>query len=83
MAHSKPVVKLSQDEKEAIEIMVSGPGWSEFLRVLDSLLRRRGEDVLTIEDDRLHKARAKFEGAKDLISDIRRLKELLKLSLEE
>lgn len=84
MGTLKPVLKLKEEQREVLAELFSGQGWPTLLTVLDQLVRRRGDDVLTIESpDRLLKAKNEYDGAKSLASDIKRLKELLKISPEE
>lgn len=79
MATNKSLVKLGQDDLEIVEETLSTPGWSLVIKVIEQLVRRRGEDVLTINDESLIKARSEYNGAKAILSDIKRLKEILAL----
>ncbi len=80
MAQIKPVVRLGEDEREMLLQLLSDQGWPILVHCLDQLVRRRGEDVLTIDDPvRLVKAKHEYNGSLSLLSDIKRLKDLLKL----
>lgn len=81
MAHSKPIVKLNEDEREALSQLLSDYGWSTLVHVLEQLVRRRGDDVLTIEDPvRLIRAKNEYTGSLSLLSDVKNLKAILKLT---
>lgn len=79
----KSPVKLGQDDLEIVEETLSGPGWPLVINCISQLVRRRGEDVLTLEDSRLLLGRAKYQGSLELLQDIKNLKEILKLKSGE
>jgi hypothetical protein len=85
MGTNRPVVKLKEEERESLNEVLGSHGWLTLVHVLDQLVRRRGEDVLTINDDpeRLLKAKSEYDGARSLVSDVKRLKEILRLNPEE
>lgn len=76
---SKPLVRyLKEDQREALQELFVSHGWESLVTSIDYLVRLKGESVLTLkEDQRLLKAKAEYDGAKDLAYQIAHLKDLI------
>lgn len=72
------MLKLSQDDKERALEVISNHGWLTLINIFEQLVKAKGEAVLTLdEEERFLKAKSRYDGAKELLADIKRLKEII------
>jgi hypothetical protein len=73
------MLKLNQDDREEALELLSSHGWDIMVNILDQLVQAKGQAVLTLQDeDRFLRAKAQYDGAVDLLSDIKRLKQIVR-----
>lgn len=72
------MLKLSQEDREDILDLLGGQGWPKTVIAIEQLVRAKGEAVLTLnEPERILEAKRRYDGARELLADIRRLREII------
>jgi hypothetical protein len=73
------MLKLNQDDREEALELLSSHGWDVMVNILDQLVQAKGQAVLTLQDeDRFLRAKAQYDGAVDLLNDVKRLKQIVR-----
>lgn len=78
MSELRRVVKLDLDEHDELKELIDGQGWPILLKVLEGLVSRKGQDVLSLqESSRILLCKSEYDGQKELLANIKQLKKIL------